>query len=78
LWRQTRLLRRQLSAPAIAGDYVVVGDLEGYVHWIARSDGRFVARQQISDTAIRSKPLVKDGVIYFTALDGSITAVRVP
>lgn len=78
LWRQTRLLRRQVSAPAIAGDYVVVGDLEGYVHWLARNDGRFVARQQISDAAIRSKPLVKNGVVYITALDGSINAVRVP
>ncbi|EEF78451.1 outer membrane protein assembly factor BamB [Methylophaga thiooxydans] len=78
LWRQTRLLRRQLSAPAVVGDYVVVGDLEGYVHWLARNDGRFVARQQISDAAIRSKPFVKDGVVYITALDGSISAVRVP
>jgi len=78
LWRQTRLLRRQISAPAIAGDYVVVGDFEGYVHWIARNDGRFVARQQISEAAIRSKPVVKDGVVYFTAMDGEISAVRVP
>jgi len=78
LWRQTRLLRRQVSAPAVVGDYVVVGDLEGYVHWLARNDGRFVARQQVSDAAIRSKPLVKDGVVYITALDGSISAVRVP
>lgn len=78
LWRQTRLLRRQLSAPAVAGDYVLVGDLEGYVHWMARNDGRFVARQQMTDAAIRSKPLVKDGVVYITALDGSISAVRVP
>jgi len=78
LWRQTRLLRRQVSAPAVAGEYIVVGDLEGYVHWLARNDGRFVARQQITDAAIRSKPVVKDGVIYFTAVDGSISAVRVP
>jgi outer membrane protein assembly factor BamB len=78
LWRQTRLLRRQVSAPAIVGDYVVVGDFEGYAHWIARNDGRFVARQKISEAAIRSKPVVKDGIVYFTAMDGEISAVRVP
>jgi len=78
LWRQTRLVRRQVSGPAVAGDYVVVGDLEGYIHWIARNDGRFVARQQITDAAIRSQPFVVDGVLYITAVDGTIAAVRVP
>ena len=78
LWRQTRLERRKASAPAVAGQYVLVGDFEGYVHWIARDDGRFVARQQISDSAIRSKPLVQDGVAYIIAADGRIAAVRVP
>ncbi|MCX4188606.1 outer membrane protein assembly factor BamB [Methylophaga sp. OBS4] len=78
LWRQTRLLRRKASAPAVAGDYVLVGDFEGYLHWIARDDGRFVARQKISKAAIRSKPLVKNGVAYITAADGTIAAVRVP
>ncbi len=78
LWRQTRLLRRQVTAPAIAGNYIVVGDFEGYLHWIARDDGRFVSRQQLSDGPIYSKPLVVNGVVYVTAADGSITAVRVP
>lgn len=78
LWRQTRLIRRGVTAPAVAGDYVVVGDFEGYLHWIARNDGRFVARQQITDAAIRSQPLVIDGVIYVTAVDGTIAAVKVP
>jgi outer membrane protein assembly factor BamB len=78
LWRQTRLLRRQVTAPAIAGNYIVVGDFEGYLHWIARDDGRFVSRQQLSDGPIYSKPLVINGIVYVTAADGSITAVRVP
>lgn len=78
LWRQTRLVRREVTGPAVAGDYVVVGDLEGYLHWIARDDGRFVARQQITDAAIRTKPLVVDGVIYVTAADGTVAAVQVP
>ena len=78
LWRQTRLLRRKISAPAIAGKYVVVGDFEGYLHWIARSDGRFVARQQISDSPIVSQPIVYKGLIYVTSNDGTLTAVQVP
>jgi len=78
LWRQTELLRRRATAPAIVGDYVVVGDLEGYVHWMSRQDGRFVGRMRISGSAIRSKPLVKDDLIFVFAIDGTLAAIRVP
>lgn len=77
LWRQTRLLRRTISAPVIVGQNVLVGDFEGYVHWISRKDGRFVARLQVSDSAIRSKPVVNDGLVYVTAVDGTLTALRI-
>lgn len=78
LWRQTELLRRKVTAPAIAGDYVIVGDLEGYVHWLSRQDGRFVARDRIARDAIRSKPVVKGNTVYITAIDGTLAAIRIP
>jgi outer membrane protein assembly factor BamB len=43
-WRQGALLNRQISAPLPIGRYVAVGDLEGYVHFMDREDGTFVAR----------------------------------
>ncbi|AFJ01879.1 Outer membrane protein YfgL [Methylophaga frappieri] len=78
LWRQTRLLRRQITAPTIVGDYIVVGDLEGYVHWVARSDGRFVARQEVGDVPIRSQILVRDNVLYVIDTEGRLTAIQGP
>ncbi len=78
LWRQTELLRRNVTAPVIAGSYVLVGDLDGYVHWLSRDDGRFVARMQVAGKAIRSKPVVEDGLVYIMATDGTLTAIRVP
>lgn len=76
LWRQTRLLRRDVTAPAVVGDYIVVGDLEGYLHWIARSDGRFVARQEITDEPIVSQPVFADGILYVMSSDGRLTAIE--
>ncbi|MEX0615345.1 MAG: outer membrane protein assembly factor BamB [Methylophaga sp.] len=78
LWRQTRLLRRNVTAPTIVGDYIVVGDLEGYLHWLARSDGRFVARQEITDEPITSQPIVADGILYVMSSDGRLTAIETP
>lgn len=77
LWRQTRLLRRKVTAPAIVANNVIVGDFEGYVHWLSRDDGRFVSRLKIADSAIRSKPVVKDDIVYVIAIDGTLTALRV-
>lgn len=77
LWRQTRLLRRKVTAPVIVGEQILVGDFEGYVHWISRDDGRFVARVKISKSAIKSKPVVKDNIVYILANDGELTAFRI-
>jgi outer membrane protein assembly factor BamB len=77
LWRQTRLLRRKVTAPTVAGDNLIIGDFEGYVHFISRHDGHFVSRIKVSDSAIRSKPIVKDGLIFINASDGELTVLRV-
>lgn len=78
LWRQTLLLRRNITAPVIAGDYVVVGDFEGYLHWLSRFDGRFVARQRLDKESIRSQPVVHDGVLYVMTTGGKLSAIRIP
>lgn len=57
LWRQDRLARRQLSLPLALGAEIAVGDLQGYVHFLARDSGAFVARQATDGGAIRAAPL---------------------
>jgi len=44
LWKQDALLRRRLTAPKIMGDYVVVGDFNGFIHWLRRDNGKLEAR----------------------------------
>ena len=47
LWKQTVLHRRELSAPVVQGNYLVVGDLAGYLHWFSREDGHLLARTRV-------------------------------
>ena len=47
LWKQEKLEYRKLTRPTIIGDYIAVGDFEGYVHLLSRFDGHFVARYQL-------------------------------
>ena len=48
IWRQDKLLRRQLTAPQIQGKYLVVADYDGYMHWLSREDGALVARKHVN------------------------------
>lgn len=47
IWKQDKLAHRHLTRPTIVGDYLAVGDFEGYVHLLSRYDGRFIARYQL-------------------------------
>lgn len=77
-WKQTDLHQRRLSVPAVYDDYVVVGDFEGYLHWLSKADGRLLARIEITDSPIVATPIVVDDVIYVYASDGTLAAVKAP
>lgn len=49
LWKQEALRGRSLSAPAIQGNAIVVGDFAGYLHWLAVEDGHLIARVRVED-----------------------------
>ncbi len=77
LWKQKDLHQRRLTAPAAYENYVVVGDFEGYVHWLSSTDGRQMGRIQITDGAIDAKPIVADNIVYVYAKDGTLAALKV-
>ncbi len=75
-WRQDQLRYRRLTAPVVVGNAVVVGDLEGYVHWLARSDGRLLGRERIAKAAVASAPVVVGQTLYLQLENGTLAAVR--
>jgi len=77
LWQQKDLHHRRLTAPVTYQNYVVVGDFEGYVHWLSSTDGRLLGRTQVADSAIEAKPIVVDDVIYIYAKDGTLAALKI-
>lgn len=74
VWKQENLYARQVTAPATIGDLVVVGDLEGYLHWMDKNNGQFVARTQISKSAIIAPPIAVEDVVYAYSSDGTLSA----
>lgn len=76
IWRQEGLKHRQLSSPIAFGNYVVVGDSEGYLHILAQSDGRFVARGKVGK-GLRSSVTEVDGVLFALSNDGKLAALEI-
>jgi len=76
-WKQTDLHQRRLSMPAVYGDYVVVGDFEGYLHWLSKTDGRLLGRIEITDEPIVAQPVVVEDTLFIYASDGTLAAVKV-
>ena len=48
LWEQNDLKLRKLTSPVSIKNFVVVGDLEGYVHILDAKNGDFLGRKKIS------------------------------
>jgi outer membrane protein assembly factor BamB len=76
LWQQPGLVRRNLTAPAVQGDYAVVGDYDGYLHWLKMDNGEFAARARVGGSALRAAPVVADGVLVVQNVDGELSAFR--
>ena len=76
LWQQPGLSLRRLTGVAIHGDYAVVGDFAGYLHWLKLSDGAFAARAEAADEAFIAAPVVADGILVAQASDGTMSAWR--
>ncbi len=77
LWKQEKLRARQLTAPVPIGEYVVVGDLEGYVHWLSRIDGSLAARKRIDSSRIVTAAAVAEGTLFVQTGNGAIAALQI-
>ena len=75
-WKNNQLLRRDLTRPVIYGSFVVVGDGQGYLHWINISDGQFAAREKVGGKGFSGPPLVVGNTLYVMTRKGELTAFR--
>ncbi|MCU0753761.1 MAG: outer membrane protein assembly factor BamB [Xanthomonadales bacterium] len=76
IWRQEMLKERLLSAPAVLGDQVVVGDYEGHLHLLNMADGQPVGRSRLGSDGFNVAPVVVDGVMYAVERGGRIAAFQ--
>lgn len=76
LWKIDQLTNRGLTVPAFYGDLVVVGDKEGYLHWINTKDGTFVARVREGKEGFAGGPITVGTTLYVLDRKGTLAAYR--
>ena len=76
LWENDTMKRRGLTAPALDGDALVVGDFEGYVHWLDKTTGEVVARQKTDGERITNPAVTTDTGVFVQTDSGKLVAFR--
>ena len=77
LWKQDKLRNRSVSAPAVRGGVVVVADGEGYIHFLSREEGAFVARQKTDNTPVNVPPQLLGGAFLTQSSGGDVRAIEI-
>lgn len=76
VWRNTKLANRRLSTPVSFGRAVAVGDGQGYIHFLSREDGSFLARVGTDGSPIiAAAPIVAGGNAIFQTQAGTVVAL---
>ena len=75
-WKMAKLLRRGLTRPVFYGSFIVVGDEDGYLHWINTDDGQFAAREKVGGKGFAGPPLVVGNTLYVMTKKGDLEAYR--
>lgn len=77
VWKQDKLAGRRPGTPALVGKTVAVGDMQGYVHFLSREDGSFVARIATDGGAVAASLLETDQGVLAQTLSGGLFALTI-
>jgi len=76
VWTADQFQNRKLSAPLVTDKSVIVGDSEGYVHFLSKDKGLTVQRLQTDSSGIAAAPVQLGGTVLVATRSGRLFALR--
>lgn len=76
VWTADQFQNRKLSAPLVTDKSVIVGDSEGYVHFLSKDKGQTVQRLQTDSSGIAAAPVQLGGTVLVATRSGRLFALR--
>jgi outer membrane protein assembly factor BamB len=77
-WKNEDFTGRRLIGALAARGMVVTGDLQGYVHWLERDDGKTVARGATDGSSLTQQPLFLGDAVLVQTRKGGLYAFPMP
>lgn len=75
LWKQEKLLGRGLTGCAVSGNWLLVGDADGYLHVLRQDSGEIVGRRRIDRDGIAVTPVVDEGSVVVLGRSGKLAVL---
>ncbi|MFG6448436.1 outer membrane protein assembly factor BamB [Roseateles sp. BYS180W] len=76
VWTAQQFQHRKLGVPAVLDRAIVVGDAEGYVHFLSRDKGKTLQRITTDGSAIAAPPVVSGTTLLVVTRRGALFAIR--
>ncbi len=75
VWKQRELERRFVTDPVFFKNYIIVGDLEGYVHWLSAETGEIVNRIRLDRNSILAPAVASGDIVVICSSGGKTIAM---
>ncbi|MCY7308083.1 MAG: outer membrane protein assembly factor BamB [Rhodoferax sp.] len=76
IWTSERLKYRDLTAPQFLGRSIAIGDVQGFVHFLARQDGAPLARVATDGSPIAAAPVLVANTLVVVTRNGGVFGFR--
>jgi outer membrane protein assembly factor BamB len=76
IWRNETMTWRDVGEPLAIGRMVVMGDKQGYLHFLEQSNGLTISRVRVDSSAISAAPIVANGLLIVQTRGGTLSAYR--
>lgn len=78
VWKQDKIATRHPTGPQVLGDYLAVGDFQGYVHLMNRNDGSLVGRIATDGTPAVAQPVRAGDGVVLQSKAGTVYRIAAP
>jgi outer membrane protein assembly factor BamB len=76
-WSQDGLRLRDLSSPIAIKSFILVGDGEGGLYVMSKTDGRYIGKHKLGAKRIVGETLVDDNNVYLIDSDGNLQSFKI-
>jgi len=77
-WSQPALVGWHLTGPTVIGNNLVLGDNEGNLHWVDKTSGDLVSREEFDSSGFYVEAVTAGNKLIITTRDGEVSVIEAP